>query len=225
MINITNNNIVDIAVESTPIEKAYIGSQLVWENSSLPYDAEIEYLESDGNQWIDTGIKNWGTSISVETKMAFTDLTVSRMLEGTNNRFYYGLNANRYELDYNQYWGTADTNYHVFKKTLSKSSSTATKYNLQVWIDGTSRRSQSNMSNPANAVTGNVFIFGSSSGTSIGLKMKCRKTYYKLSVNGVLVRDMVPVRVGQVGCLYDKISKTLFYNQGTIDFILGPDVT
>lgn len=99
-------------------------------------------------------------SISVETKMAFTDLTVSRMLEGTNNRFYYGLNANRYELDYNQYWGTADTNYHVFKKTLSKSSSTATKYNLQVWIDGTSRRSQSNMSNPANAVTGNVFIIG-----------------------------------------------------------------
>ncbi len=58
MINITNNNIVDIVVESTPIEKAYLGSQLVWEKDSPApkYDAEVEYLQSSGTQYIETNI-------------------------------------------------------------------------------------------------------------------------------------------------------------------------
>ena len=57
MINITNN-IIDITVGSTPIEKACIGSSLVWEKNSpvLPYDAQVEYLTSSGTQYIDTGI-------------------------------------------------------------------------------------------------------------------------------------------------------------------------
>ena len=35
--------------------------------------------------------------------------------------------------------------------------------------------------------------------------------------------ELIPVRVGQVGYLYDKISGQLFGNQGTGDFVLGPD--
>ena len=27
-----------------------------WSDKQLPYDAEVEYLESTGTQWIDTGI-------------------------------------------------------------------------------------------------------------------------------------------------------------------------
>ena len=36
---------------------------------------------------------------------------------------------------------------------------------------------------------------------------------------------MIPVRVGQVGYMYDRVSKTLFGNAGTDSFVLGPDVT
>jgi hypothetical protein len=39
-----------------------------------------------------------------------------------------------------------------------------------------------------------------------------------------LVRDFIPVRVGQTGYLYDKVSRKLFGNSGTGDFILGNDV-
>ena len=35
--------------------------------------------------------------------------------------------------------------------------------------------------------------------------------------------DLIPVRVGQVGYMYDKISGQLFGNSGTGNFILGPD--
>jgi hypothetical protein len=38
MINITNSDIIDIAIGSTPIEKAYIGSTLVWEKAPSAKD-------------------------------------------------------------------------------------------------------------------------------------------------------------------------------------------
>lgn len=37
--------------------------------------------------------------------------------------------------------------------------------------------------------------------------------------------DLIPVRVGQVGYLYDRVSGQLFGNAGTGDFVLGPDIT
>jgi hypothetical protein len=36
-------------------------------------------------------------------------------------------------------------------------------------------------------------------------------------------RDFVPVRVGQVGYLYDRVSGTLYGNAGTGNFTVGPD--
>ena len=48
--------------------------------------------------------------------------------------------------------------------------------------------------------------------------------FLQLSRNGVLLRDFIPVRVGQVGYMYDRVSGELFGNDGTGDFILGPDV-
>ena len=39
-----------------------------------------------------------------------------------------------------------------------------------------------------------------------------------------LVRDYIPVRVGQVGYMYDKVSGQLFGNSGTGNFILGNDI-
>jgi hypothetical protein len=47
--------------------------------------------------------------------------------------------------------------------------------------------------------------------------------YCKLFKDDILVRDFIPVRVGNVGYMYDKVSKQLFGNQGTGAFILGPD--
>ena len=37
----------------------------------LPYDAEVEYLESTGTQWIDTGIKLVSMNAVWESMVAF----------------------------------------------------------------------------------------------------------------------------------------------------------
>ena len=43
--------------------------------------------------------------------------------------------------------------------------------------------------------------------------------------NGLTVRDFIPVRVGDVGYMYDRVSGDLFGNAGTGAFIIGPDKT
>ena len=42
--------------------------------------------------------------------------------------------------------------------------------------------------------------------------------------SGGLLLDFIPVRVGTVGYLYDRVSGKLFGNAGTGDFVLGPDI-
>ena len=71
-----------------------------------------------------------------------------------------------------------------------------------------------------------ICMFGKTQedGVTIFAKGSMKCYYLKLWDNGVLVRDMVPVRVGQVGYMYDRVSNTLFGNAGTGDFVLGPDL-
>lgn len=45
-----------------------------------------------------------------------------------------------------------------------------------------------------------------------------------VKIDDGLTFDAIPVRVGNVGYMYDKVSGKLFGNAGTGDFILGPDI-
>lgn len=42
--------------------------------------------------------------------------------------------------------------------------------------------------------------------------------------DGIKLRDYIPVRIGEVGYMYDKVSGELFSNAGSGSFILGPDI-
>ena len=61
---------------------------------------------------------------------------------------------------------------------------------------------------------------------ALGGEYKCALKMYMSSIvlNDVCVRNFIPVRVGNVGYMYDKVSGQLFGNSGTGNFILGPDV-
>ena len=190
------------------------------------YDAKIEYLESTGTQYINSGYRLWTSSITIETEMAFTDLTVNRSIEGAADAFYYGINNQRYETAYQNYWGTTDTNFHTFKKTLTKSSN---KFIAQTWIDGISRYNSTSTSINT-AIRSYITLFGTSSSSEVGENfsvagyLKCRKISFKLIIDEEVVRDMIPVRKGNIGYMYDKVSGQLFGNSGTGSFTLGPDI-
>ena len=53
-----------------------------------------------------------------------------------------------------------------------------------------------------------------------GGKIKWCKIYR----NNTLLRDFIPVRVSQIGYMYDKVSGELFGNAGTGNFIIGNDI-
>jgi hypothetical protein len=46
---------------------------------------------------------------------------------------------------------------------------------------------------------------------------------FKLAENKTVIFDSIPVRVGNVGYMYDRVSGQLFGNSGTGEFILGAD--
>lgn len=52
-----------------------------------------------------------------------------------------------------------------------------------------------------------------------------RSYHLKIFKNGLIVRDLYPVRIEQVGYMYDLVSEQLFGNTGTGSFILGNDIT
>lgn len=84
--------------------------------------------------------------------------------------------------------------------------------------------------------TGNIVITGSTVGSFTGTRTitlnnfnnisfsKNKWAYVKVFEDGELVLDLIPVRIGQTGYMYDKVSGQLFGNSGSGQFILGDDI-
>lgn len=196
-----------------------------------PYDAEIEYLESTGAQYIDTGVilnNDYGI-----------DITFAPM-ESTDNVREHGVFASSSGQNHNVmqiHAGTAGSGVGLWMP------STVTIVVNPITI-GTYQHWQINLNNSSEVVI-NGFVKASTRPTEA---TKCPYSVYlfarnvsgvvkaqsfsrmRLSSwivyngNGVIVQDLIPVRVGSVGYMYDKVSGKLFANSGTGEFVLGPDV-
>lgn len=67
--------------------------------------------------------------------------------------------------------------------------------------------------------TTTMFLFTISTGGTLMAKSIMR--LYSLKISNRM--DLIPVRVGTTGYMYDRVSRQLFGNAGTGDFIVGPD--
>ena len=190
----------------------------------LPFDAEIEYLQSRGAQYIDTGIiANLQTSVDV--KFAFTqifdDNTVISMDSGS-------VETKSFTLEYFSSYGivfSLDGKIGAVRTFITPTVNTiytVTAKNNNTKVNGTLYR---NFSAPY-SFTGDypLFMFAYGRNNSPIIYGKSKIYYCKIYNNGVLVRDFIPVRVGQVGYMYDKVSGQLFGNAGADSFILGQDI-
>lgn len=186
------------------------------QGSFLPYDAEIEYLESTGTQYINTGFVN---TLNTEFEITFqlTDATGDRKIIGQGFKFGLGQINNKWRIVDNQWFQTSvatDTNRH-----------TVYTDNGKYYIDSPLL---ANRASQKAAGTYPMLLFAVSSQNSVSPDGNCSKMRLyscKIYDNGALVRDFIPVRVGTEGCLYDKASGHLYENIGTGNFILGNDNT
>jgi hypothetical protein len=76
-----------------------------------------------------------------------------------------------------------------------------------------------------NTYTQDIFGLNNKNSHNAEFKMVGRIYFIKFLELGEVKLDLIPVRVGTTGYMYDKVSETLFGNEGTSDFVLGPDKT
>ena len=186
----------------------------------LPYDAEVEYLESTGTQWIDTGVAPVDDATFVVCA-AFTNLNTGRfgavqlIGSSTTYRYYFGVSNGKWigainSVGYNHDISQADTDIHIFKTN-----------NLGLYIDDIMVVAAEN-SKPTNSV-----CLTNVGGTAIDIPTKAKLYSCKIyDANGVIISDLIPVRRtldGQsVGEMYDRVTGTFMERHGT--FVTGPDV-
>lgn len=184
----------------------------------------IEYLESTGIQYIDTGIKPTNR-FKIDLELAKTSLNRNDGICGSYNGSQWGMYL--YFTNYGQFACAYGTN-NIYI--------TGANYNNtnkhHVILDLTSGGLETSIDNhvvsvnpysPINNNT-NYYIFRCNDKSVGTQRVAAIKIYYfKIYDNDTLVRDLIPVRIGQVGYMYDKVSKQLFGNVGTGAFVLGAD--
>ena len=202
---------------------------ILFEKYSKPYDAEIAYLETTGQQCIDTGIfpsLDMEFNTKIYTPKVWDDYFCSLRKDNKNTRYYL--------LNYNGSVGYACTksvwpgaskkpDYFLTNTHIIKSKITQDKVSIEV--DGLyfEYADKGGLFSPDKTLP----LFGAKlNSTTINARSNVgtRCYYAKFISNGQVVGDFIPVRVGNVGYMYDKVSGKLFGNLGSGNFILGPDI-
>jgi len=191
-----------------------------------PYYCEVEYLESTGTQYIDTGIVA-KSGIKSVLNFEYTSITgTASMLDARsdNNRFYLC-----------HVGKPSNTFYFYFGYGSATQSSTVPTVNTRYLVEtDLSIGSQSMKVNGISIATGssstsynlgvNLYLFGMNYNTPQYLafaKLYC----CKITDGSTLVRDFIPVLDwNYVPCMYDKVSGQLFYNAGTGSFTYGREI-
>jgi hypothetical protein len=189
----------------------------------IKYDEKIEYLESTGDQCIDTGYVPTGNDIKIEGKYYLYSYAepYSAWFEAYVDENTEAYRIIRNNTDNSSVYFTCGTN---ASNSTSASVQTGTTYVYELTSSGlvlNNTITTSNTYTASDANTSSLFLFSSPDGArrSIG-----RHYYFKVYKNNVLVLDMIPVRKGDVGYMYDKITHQVFGNSGTGNFTLGPDL-
>ena len=167
----------------------------------------VDYIESTGTQYINTGIAL--TSSNISTLKIIADFQYTKSESGSHFIFGYGM-------QFGVNWYNGDNLYGYFKNSNKNTSFTdgLTRHVYKqdgstVYIDDVSTLSISSSS----FSTGNVFLFGNKEDGGL-----CSGKMYSCQIydNNILVRDFKPCKDSNgVYCLYDELTGQCFYNQGT----------
>lgn len=224
MIAFGSSDMTKAYVGSTEVSKVYLGSDLVYTKNVLPYDAEVEYLQSSGTQCIETNIKyNVNNSYKIELYGSIGS-TTEYALHGWDAGGAFGLYKNKLS-NGNASFGslTFQGNTLLFNYVIDAGVSTQSTLSVD-WNGTTYSGSRAHGSLATYAANRGYHLFCMWSNTARKKYISGKIYYCKIYVNDSLAEDLIPVRIGQVGYLYDKISGELFGNSGTGSFTLGNDV-
>ncbi|MCQ2580618.1 MAG: hypothetical protein MJ164_00400 [Alphaproteobacteria bacterium] len=196
---------------------------------------ELEYIESTGTQYIDTGVANnslTDPTVEITLKMIdIADTTWFGVSTADAKGIFYNIKTASPERWYAR-WGSQSYSDRpltyqpgksvldlVFTDALHTVKLTGTT-NLSVYVDG-ELVGTNTYNSCAFTATGNICLFGVQTSPT---KRKMQLGMWKISNNDTLLQHLIPVKRnsdGEIG-MYDMVTNTFFTNQGTGDFIAGP---
>lgn len=193
----------------------------------IPYQ-RVEYLEVTSQSapaYIDTEYIPQGLDIEIYIKfMPIERLATSSVWFNTFNSAIDNINTTRIwriiqvSTDFinicNMSINTISIGMYAYNKVVHEVQLLPTK----IVVDGNT------YNNPTTADGENHATLILFNGHSKSIQIAGRMYYFKLNKAGVPILDLLPVRIGDVGYMYDKVSGKLFGNSGEGKFILGPDI-
>lgn len=189
---------------------------------------EVEYIKVDpysGNQYIDTRIAPKQNATRWEFKIKFDNITsqaTSLMGSGWLNgqRFNFRVFNNKFSAAFGDSFidfGVRADNSIVHTVVIN---SYLSRY---AELDGVR---VTDTANPEYSENKSIFLFARN--RSGGIDYYCKATIYssKIWENGDLIQDLVPCyrKSDSKPGMYDLVTKQFFTNQGTGEFLVGPDV-
>ena len=179
----------------------------------LPYDAEVEYLESTKTQLIDTGyVLSASDRIVVQVYFQEDDIFGNMAILGIlNPKLWITTGRCRFN----------DENFADINKLRESGAWNSISIDKDYCTCNGTAVPMSNGTFLNNSLS--LFLFGVNGDTSVNTNGRISSC--KIYHSGVLVRDYIPVRKGTVGYMFDRVSGELFGNAGTGAFIIGPDKT
>lgn len=179
----------------------------------LPY-IELEYIQSSGSQYINTGFKpNSNTKIIITFMKVGNIIDYERLFGSMSNSSATTLlRSNR-------------SNSFEYKLNNSVKTSVTINANTQYTIEATNsyiklNNSTSNFSAVSYTATTNLELLHNHDRYGTFRVYSC-----KVYDNGTLIRDFVPAKrkSDNVICLYDKVTETFYTNAGSGTFTAGPE--
>jgi hypothetical protein len=198
----------------------------------LPYDAELEYLESTGTQLIYTGIvpdNLTGVKISMYVPSASSTWQSWGGCRKNASNSKYSFNM-QYQSSYcpNGRMTVGGETTSALIPSAAISGDCKWEYIVSgdtgtLTVNGAVVGSH--VSSTAWSTNVEMTLFAGNNGGQTNESSKGFKIYrVEIFSESTLVRDFIPVRVGTVGYMYDRVTRKLFVNAGTGAFTYGNDL-
>lgn len=210
-----NNVLINTAYfNGSEVSSIYYNDTLVW--NSMPEFEELEYIQSNGAQYIDTEYKpNNNTRVVMDFQVTAVASAWAGIFSGRNsdnsNDFCLLMNASGvFRSDFN-------TSRVLFDSSISPTARHQVNKNGNVCVmDNTYT-----VTNTATtfSTSGNLVLCAINSGGTVNSYSKMKIYSCQIYDNGVLVRDFIPAKLptGQIG-LMDKVTKKFYGNKGAGSF-------
>ena len=204
------------------------------ETIPLPSDyQQVEYIESTGTQYIDTGVKPNATQFGIDTKMSIDISAIDQQ--------QYALGSSNVDAPRRPI--TIEYSYAGKGVIIAYSKSSSNKYfiipytngilNIYYNVSGTSITAKINSNEFSDSCdsysdnNNNIYLFSHNRGGSPKFDNFVKIYSFKMTSNDSIVRNFIPCyrRSDGVIGLYDTINNAFYTNQGTGTFNKGNNVT